>query len=107
MFWRLVVPERLPWSSTEAYRSDMEIELETTATEGPGELWLDVDGFAGAVKPGNGPRRDPKNDFPTGPAIGTALPDAVARRHDGSAFDVHEHRAGKPAAVVFFRSAVW
>ncbi len=36
----------------------MEIEIETTAAPGPGQLWLDVDGFMGAVKPGDGPRRD-------------------------------------------------
>ena len=85
----------------------MEIEIETTAAPGPGRMWLDVDGFAGPIKPGNGPRRDPKSDFPTGPAVGTRLPDVIAPNHDGTPIDVHRHRGGKPAVVVFYRSAVW
>lgn len=89
------------------YRLRMEIEVETAAERGPGKLWLDVDGFAGPIKPGNGPRRDPKGDFPTGPLVGTRLPNIAARHHDGSMIDVHHHRAARPAVVVFFRSAVW
>ena len=85
----------------------MDIEIETAATPGPGRLWLDVDGFAGPIKPGNGPRRDPRGEFPTGPDIGVRLPDVVAPNHDGSLLDVHAHRAGRPAIVVFFRSVVW
>ncbi len=85
----------------------MEIEVETTANPGPGKLWLDIDGFAGPVKPGNGPRRDPKGEFPTGPDVGTQLPNIVARHHNDSTVDLHRDRAGKPAVVVFFRSAVW
>ncbi len=85
----------------------MDIGMQTAAQQGPTGLWLDIDGFAGPFKPGNGPRSDPLGDFPTGPAVGAALPDIVVKRNDGSALDVHEHRAGKPAIVVFFRSAVW
>jgi hypothetical protein len=85
----------------------MEIQIETTAVPGPGQLWLDVDGFAGPVKPGHGPRRDPKEEFPTGPEVGTRFPNIVARHHDGSIINVHDHRQGRPAVVVFFRSAVW
>ncbi len=85
----------------------MGIEIETTASPGPNSLWLDVDGFAGPVKPGNGPRRDPKGEFPTGPEIGSPLPDIVAMGIDGTTIDVGQHRAGRLAAVVFFRSAVW
>lgn len=83
------------------------MEIEITATPGPGKLWLDVDGFAGPVKPGDGPRRDPRGEFPTGPEVGARLPDVVARHHNGSLVDVHRHRAGRPAVVVFYRSAVW
>ena len=32
--------------------------------------WRDVDGFVGPVRAGNGPRSDPRGEFPTGPAIG-------------------------------------
>jgi hypothetical protein len=85
----------------------MQIEIETTASPGPRKLWLDVDGFAGPVKPGEGPRRDPRGEFPTGPDVGVLLPDITAAHHDGSLVDVHRHREGRPAVVVFFRSAVW
>ncbi len=85
----------------------MKIGMETAAAPGPGQSWLDVNGFAGPIKPGNGPRRDPNDEFPTGPDIGAPLPSIRALSHDGTIVDVHEHRAGKPAAVVFFRSAVW
>lgn len=82
--------------------------MDTTAERlGDGPLWLDVHGFPGPKKPGDGPRRDPVGNFPTGPEIGAVLPDIVAQNHDGEMLDVHAHRAGKPAAVVFFRSAVW
>ena len=69
--------------------------------------WLDHDGFVGPIQPGTGPRSDPKGDFPTGPEVGAPMPDIQSIAIDGSHFDLHEHRAGRPAIFIFFRSAVW
>ena len=42
-----------------------------------------------------------------GPAVGEAFPGVQLADYDGSAFDLHEDRAGRPALVVFYRSARW
>lgn len=84
------------------------IEMETAGTEATvGRGWVDHLGFQGPLKPGTGGRRDPAGEFPTGPAVGEPLPDVVASDAFGQQFDVHEHRAGRPAVVLFYRSAVW
>ena len=84
------------------------IEMETTATQAAdGRGWVDHLGFQGPLKPGSGGRRDPKGDFPTGPAVGEVLPSIVARDDRGRTVDVHADRAGRPAVVLFYRSAVW
>lgn len=82
------------------------MELETRGTELE-HGWEDADGFVGPLRPGGGPRSDPRGDFPTGPELGERLPDIVAVDARGKTLDVHRHRDGRPAAVVFFRSAVW
>ena len=69
--------------------------------------FADHDGFVGPLQNGTGPRRSPIDWFPTGPEIGTRLPDIVAPDHAGRTVDVHADRDGAPAAVLFFRSAVW
>ena len=69
--------------------------------------WADEFGFVGPIKPGVGPRSNPVGRFPTGPEIGEALPSIVARSHTGERVDVEKARAGRPAVVVFHRSAVW
>ena len=69
--------------------------------------WEDRYGALGPAKPGLGPRQDPVGPFPTGPEVGAALPDIVAPGHRGERIDVHRDRAGRPAVVVFYRSAVW
>ena len=43
----------------------------------------------------------------TGPEIGERLPDFVLPDQHGNAVDLHADRAGAPAVVVFYRSAVW
>ena len=81
-------------------------EMETRAT--PAEHgWRDHDGFIGPIRPGRGPRSDPRGDFPTGPAVGEALPNIICRSVDDETFDLHAHRRSRRAVVVFFRSAVW
>ena len=47
------------------------------------------------------------HDFPTGPDIGTRLPDFVLPNHNGETVDFHADRGDSKAIVVFFRSAVW
>ncbi|MEM7140928.1 MAG: hypothetical protein AAF548_07825 [Actinomycetota bacterium] len=70
-------------------------------------LHRDRHGFAGPFPNGDGPRRNPLGEFPTGPDVGTRLPDVVAANHDGSSIDVHAARGQGPLALVFYRSAVW
>ncbi len=72
-----------------------------------GRGWIDSKGFLGPVQPGTGPRRDPIDESPSGPEIGNPLPDVIAIDRFGNPFNLHEHRAGRPGALVFFRSAVW
>jgi hypothetical protein len=84
----------------------MDIAMETR-TESVGGMWSDVHGFLGPNKPGFGPRSDPQGKFPTGPEVGSLLPDITAPCADGRLLDLHEDRGGRAAAVVFFRSAVW
>ncbi len=84
----------------------MSIEMETRATK-TDHGWRDQDGFIGPVQPGNGPRSDPRGDFPTGPDVGETMPDVRCSEGDGRPFDLHADRAGRPAVFIFFRSAVW
>jgi hypothetical protein len=46
-------------------------------------------------------------EFPTGPAIGERLPDFRLPNQLGETIDFHGDRAGRKAAVMFQRSAVW
>jgi len=69
--------------------------------------WKDLDGFVGPFQSGNGPRSDPRGDFPTGPAIGEMLPNVQTRTADETPFDLYAHRGERPAIFIFYRSAVW
>ena len=42
-----------------------------------------------------------------GPAIGTRFPDVRLPDQGGRQIDLHQARAGRPAIVVFYRSARW
>ena len=81
-------------------------EMETRSSKAENG-WRDHDGFVGPIQPGNGPRSDPKGDFPTGPDIGEKMPVVVCENADGTSFDLQDHRGDKPAVFVFYRSAVW
>ena len=84
------------------------MQRETRSTPNPnGRGWIDHLGFLGPLKPGTGPRNDPAGEFPTGPSLGDRLPNIVAPDSHGRLIDVHRHRDGRPAVVVFYRSAVW
>lgn len=69
--------------------------------------WKDRFGILGPYAPGTGPRSDPREAFPTGPAVGEAFPDIVATNWDGGAVDVHAIRGTGPAVVVFSRATLW
>lgn len=52
-------------------------------------------------------RRGLPEGHPTGPEIGERLPDFELPDAYGKSVRFHEDRGASPAAVVFFRSAVW
>lgn len=84
----------------------MTIEMETRGEEVDGG-WRDQDGFIVGIQPGNGPRSDPRGEFPTGPDVGSPMPNVRCLDSFGQSFDLHEVSAGKPAIFIFQRSAVW
>lgn len=84
-----------------------EIVVDTRGGPTTGPFYEDADGFNMPLAPGTSNRRIPRGDFPTGPDIGTALPDLVATDPSERRIDVDVDRAGQPAVVVFTRSAVW
>lgn len=83
------------------------VEKELFARQHESGGWEDEFGMIGPFRQGVGPRTNPKAGHPTGPEVGERLPDIVAPSHDGTVVDVHQARAGAPAVVVFYRSAVW
>lgn len=52
-------------------------------------------------------RTPPTDDFPTGPEIGTSLPDFTLPDQHGRPVNLTATRAGRRALVVFHRSARW
>ncbi len=97
-------------SDMSGFEDDLAIDLrldEGGTRTASGRGWIDSKGFLGPLQPGTGPRRDPVAGFPSGPERGTFLPDVIATDRFGKPFKLHEHRAGRPGALVFFRSAVW
>jgi peroxiredoxin len=48
-----------------------------------------------------------RNYADIGPAIGTRFPDVRLPDQAGRLIDLHQARAGRPAVVVFYRSARW
>ena len=85
----------------------MEIKVDKRGRKLGPHQFEDADGFIMPPAPDTGPRRIPLGDYPTGPEIGTRLPDVVALDHDGRSVDLHQDRGGRPAVLVFTRSAVW
>jgi len=78
----------------------------TTATKTEGG-WANDIGYVSPIKPGMGPNRTPAADFPTGPAVGEMLPNIRLPDQTGTLVDLHQARSGRPAVLVFNRSAVW
>jgi len=69
--------------------------------------YYDEFGFYSPMPLDRAARREPDADFPTGPEIGTPIPDIRLPNQHGEMIDVAEHRGGKGAIVVFHRSAYW
>lgn len=50
----------------------------------------------------------PRRDFRAiGPKEGQPFPDVRLSDQTGALVDLHIHRAGRPALIVFYRSAEW
>ena len=88
-------------------RQEPLIAGEPTSTKHRSGWWLDDYGILGPYQPGKGPRSDPRESFPTGPAVGEAFPDIVAVSQTGTMVDVHSARGAGPAVVVFSRATLW
>ena len=67
----------------------------------------DALGFDAPAPLGHPGRANLPDGHPTGPEIGDRLPDFTLPDAYGRTVDFHADRAGRPAVVVFFRSAVW
>ncbi|MFN8638400.1 MAG: hypothetical protein U0360_02845 [Dehalococcoidia bacterium] len=52
-------------------------------------------------------RMPPTDDFPTGPSLGERFPVATLRNQHNELVDLEAARAGRPALIVFQRSARW
>ena len=85
----------------------MKIEVDKRGAPTTGPYFEDAEGFNMPLPPDSSNRRIPLGDFPTGPEVGARLPDITATDQHGNLIDVHADRAGQPAVVVFYRSAVW
>ena len=73
----------------------------------PDELTDDL-GISVPIPVGFAARRYPAGtDFPSGPEVGTRLPDFSLPNQDGRTIDFHSDRGDAKSVVVFFRSAVW
>ena len=74
------------------------------------EQWPDYRDEFGGVGPlpaSDGQRGVPEAGFFTGPEVGEKLPGFQLPSAAGPVIDLHGHRGGAKAAVVFYRSAVW
>lgn len=69
--------------------------------------YVDEFGLVGPLPASDGQRQPRDGDGPTGPAIGTRLPDFTLQSASGRNVSFHADRGDEKAAVVFFRSVVW
>ena len=64
-------------------------------------------GFDAPAPLGHPGRAGLPEGYPTGPEVGEKLPDFTLPDAFGKNVTLHEARAGRPAVVVFYRSALW
>ena len=69
--------------------------------------YVDEFGFVGPLPASDGQRQHLDEGAPTGPEVGTRLPDFTLQSSRGRTVSFHEDRGESKAALVFFRSAVW
>ena len=69
--------------------------------------YYDEFGFYSPMPLSRPARREPKSDFPTGPAVGERLPNFTLPDQHGQSTDFNTARHGRKAIVVFHRSAYW
>jgi len=69
--------------------------------------FYDEFGFYSPMPVSRAARREPDAGFPTGPDVGTRLPEVVLPDQAGRMVDVHADRGDHGAVVVFHRSAYW
>ncbi|MEM7406355.1 MAG: hypothetical protein AAF458_13740 [Pseudomonadota bacterium] len=69
--------------------------------------YYDEFGFYSPMPLNRAARREPDEDFPTGPPIGTALPGIQLPNQHGAVVDVASQMGSNGAVVVFHRSAYW
>ena len=67
----------------------------------------DHHGFDAPAPLGHPGRAGLPNGHPTGPEVGSRLPEFTLPDARGEAVDFHQHRNGRKSVVVFYRSAVW
>ena len=67
----------------------------------------DDTGFDAPAPLGHPARAGLPAGHPTGPEVGERLPDFELPDAQGRMVNFHEDRAGRTAALVFYRSAVW
>lgn len=71
------------------------------------DVYIDDAGIVGPLPIRHGQRVPLGEGDPTGPEIGTRLPDFTLPSATGRTVSFHDDRGDSKAAVVFFRSAVW
>lgn len=81
-------------------------ELEKPYARKTDSGWMDDDGFVSPIRPGEGPRANPQGDFPTGPEVGSLIPELQCKDAEGMAFTLSDIK-GKPTVLMFNRSVVW
>ncbi len=64
-------------------------------------------GFDAPAPLGHPARAGLPSNKTTGPEIGDQLPDFSLPNQNGEPIQFHQHRAGRKAVLVFYRSAVW
>ena len=67
----------------------------------------DDSGFDAPAPLGHPARAGLPAGHPTGPEVGQRLPDFELPNAQGRLVNFHRDRAGRKAALVFYRSAVW
>ena len=69
--------------------------------------YYDEFGFYSPMPIDRAARREPDEDFPTGPPIGATLPDVVLPNQFGVPVNIAQNGGTRGSIVVFHRSAYW